>query len=421
MHTARWDESVDLTGQRVALIGAGSSGVQVLANIYPRVKEVFTWVRSPIWVTAGFAQAFAGHEGANFTYSEEQQKIMEDPAKYLAYRKMIEGELNQRFPFILNGSKEANEAREFSEKEMRTKMAAKPELCEKIMPKDFGVGCRRPTPGNGYLEALVGEKTTCYTDNLQRITTKGFVDHEGVEHEVDVIITATGFDTSFIPAYQIIINGKNMNEHWATLDIIPSYLSVALSEVPNYFNFTGAYGPLAHGSFFPLIAQYTDFMIKFITKMQTENIKSVRPSKRAVDHFLRHAKKYLQRTAWSGPCSSWFKQGKKTGTPAVFPASRLVFLKLLENPRWEDFEYDYENKDDLWSFLGNGFWTGEKDGSDITWYLGNNEAKVDEDDLLKKMSGVAESVVKGKPTNGIHTNGIANGEANGTYGSITGA
>lgn len=394
MHTARWDESYDLTGKRVALVGAGSSGVQVLANIYPRIKEVYTWVRSPIWVTAGFAQAFAGQDGANFAYSEDQLKIMEDQDKYLAYRKMIEGELNQRFPFILNGTPEAEAAREFSETEMRTKMAAKPELCEKIMPKNFGVGCRRPTPGNGYLEALVGDKTTCYTDNLQTITEKGFKDHEGVEHEVDVIITATGFDTSFIPAYKMIINGKNMNEHWASLDTMPSYLSVAISEVPNYFNFTGAYGPLAHGSFFPLIASYTDYMIAFITKMQVENIKSVRPRKSAVDHFLRHSKKFLQRTAWSGPCSSWFKQGKTTGTPAVFPASRLVFLKLMEHPRFEDFDYDYENENDLFSFLGNGFWTGEKDGSDITWYLGTNQAKIDEDALLNTMSGVAESVGK---------------------------
>ncbi|KAJ4354699.1 uncharacterized protein N0V89_006436 [Didymosphaeria variabile] len=64
------------------------------------------------WVTAGFGQRFAGKNGSNFEYSEEQKKILAtDPQKYLAYRKKIESELNSRFRFILNGSKEQQDAR----------------------------------------------------------------------------------------------------------------------------------------------------------------------------------------------------------------------------------------------------------------------------------------------------------------------
>ena len=59
LHSANWNQGCDLTNKRVALIGAGSSGVQILPNIYDRVSKVYTWVRNRIWITAGFAQAFS--------------------------------------------------------------------------------------------------------------------------------------------------------------------------------------------------------------------------------------------------------------------------------------------------------------------------------------------------------------------------
>ena len=66
MHSARYDEGYDLTGKRVAVIGAGSSGVQIVASIQEQVSKLYHWVRSPIWITAGFAQSWAGKNGANF-------------------------------------------------------------------------------------------------------------------------------------------------------------------------------------------------------------------------------------------------------------------------------------------------------------------------------------------------------------------
>lgn len=67
MHTACYEEGYDLTGKKVAVLGAGSSGVQCVAKIQKDVERLYHWVRSPIWITAGFAQTWAGHDGANFT------------------------------------------------------------------------------------------------------------------------------------------------------------------------------------------------------------------------------------------------------------------------------------------------------------------------------------------------------------------
>lgn len=107
LHTANWDDSVDLTGKRVAVIGGGSSAVQIVPNIKPIVKSMECFLRSTSWITGNVGQRFASKDGGNFNYSDEQKEILQnDPVKYLKYRKIIESEMNVRFKFILNGSPE---------------------------------------------------------------------------------------------------------------------------------------------------------------------------------------------------------------------------------------------------------------------------------------------------------------------------
>ena len=95
---------------------------------------------------------------------------------------------------------------------------------------------------------------------------------------------------------------------------------------------------------------------------------------------------FLKRTAWTGPCSSWFKGGKKDHPPAIYPGSRLHFLRLIENVRWEDYEIEYDF-DDMWAYMGNGFHVCERDGSDITWYMGRPNTEVDRNWIKSVMSG----------------------------------
>jgi cation diffusion facilitator CzcD-associated flavoprotein CzcO len=178
---------------------------------------------------------------------EQKEYLLNHPDEYLAYRKMIEGEINQRFHLIVQGTPEAAEARNYSIGEMTRKLASKPNLTASIIPKDFSVGCRRPTPGTeGYLEAISGDKVTIYTKPIVKITETGFVATEsnGQEIEVDVIICATGFDTSFCPSFDLKVNGKLINNTlFRSSEKTLSYLSLALPEVPNYMTFCGPFGP----------------------------------------------------------------------------------------------------------------------------------------------------------------------------------
>ncbi|KAL2831028.1 putative dimethylaniline monooxygenase [Aspergillus pseudoustus] len=392
-HTAAYPEGTDLTGKRVAVIGIGSSGVQVIATIANQVSKLYTWVRSPTWITAGFAQKYAGAGGQNVSYTPEQQKHWRaNYGEYLQYCKEIETELNQRFKFILNGTEDAQKALAFSVEEMRGKLAGRQDLIESIIPKDFGIGCRRPTPGNGFLEALTLPHVHAFTKSgIARITQTGFATTDGEEHEVDVIICATGFDTSWVPRFPVVYDGKNAQDFMRERTL--SYLAMAIPEVPNYFTIGGPYGPVGHGNTLMVNERLISNILKIVEKMQLEGIKSVRPKLRVAEKFEEHAQLFCKRTAWAGKCASWFKQGKKDGKLTIWPGSRLLFFEALKEPRYEDYNIEYLSNNP-WAWLGCGFTLQEYDGSDIAYYIGTDEhpgsllPEKEEDDGSRKTCAV---------------------------------
>jgi cation diffusion facilitator CzcD-associated flavoprotein CzcO len=161
--------------------------------------------------------------------------LADDPDTYLRYRKNIESELNSRFRFILNGPAAQTTARAFAEQEMRRKLQKKLWIADLIVLQYFAVGCRRPTPGNGYLEALCEDNVDVIQETIAEITPKGIRTSDGIEHEVDVIVCATGFDVSWKPHYPTIgREGRSLAEEWK--DVPSTYLSITVPHFPNYLS-----------------------------------------------------------------------------------------------------------------------------------------------------------------------------------------
>ncbi|KAL4924805.1 flavin-containing monooxygenase [Aspergillus undulatus] len=369
LHSANWDSTIDLEDKVVGIIGNGSSAVQIIPAIFPKVAKIKSFMRSPTWITAGFAQKYAGENGANFEYSEEQkQTFRDDPAAYLHYRKTVEQELNQRFKFIINGSEHQKEALGFARSEMARKLNGREDLISKLVPTDFAVGCRRPTPGNGYLECIADEEKCSVTfDAIKEATETGLITADGTHHDIDVLVCATGFDVSFKPKFPIVgKGGLQLKDAWAEQP--NTYLSATIPQFPNYFMINGPFGPYGHGSILPIIEIITRYIEKFIAKLGRENIKSFYPKQEATDEFKRHREHFLLRTAWSSPCRSWFKGGTVDGPIMMWPGSRLHFFEALAEPRYEDYEWEYQ-LNNRFSYFGNGFSLREVDGGDTTWYI----------------------------------------------------
>ncbi|KAH8804872.1 cyclohexanone monooxygenase [Xylogone sp. PMI_703] len=370
-HSAAWPrESVSFEGETVALIGNGSSGIQILPAILGQAKKVYVFMRSPTWITAGFASKYAGPGGSNIIFSEEQkQQWTSNPDEYFKYRKAVEGELNNSFRIYLKDSAEQQNAKNFAVNQMSAKLASKPEILKLLLP-DFAVGCRRPTPGHGYLEALCSDKVDVIWGEIDSFTSTGLQSSSGREVEVDSIICATGFNVAFTPRFDVVgRNNTNLRTKWTKNP--QAYLSVTATDMPNYFVYLGPASAVGHGSIVPSIEMVTGYISNMLYKLQTQNYGSLCPKADVVEAWQQHALLWLEKSAWATPC-----------VISLHAGSRLHYFELLQEPRYEDFEWKSLCEDPMLKFawLASGFTQGEAERQkakakgleskvDLTWFV----------------------------------------------------
>lgn len=259
----------------------------------------------------------------------------------------------------------------FSRAEMKRKLQKKQEIADKLIPKEFAVGCRvrvrritckyrlthsqRPTPGNGYLETISDDRCDVTFSGVKEIVEDGVITEDGNLHKMDVLICATGFDVSFRPRYPVV-GRDDVDLRDAFKDSPETYMSVTAPRFPNYFSkpllysprfgsllqvltypsvILGPFGPYGHGSVIPAVEAITRHIELVLRKFQREGIKSLDPKQEAVEDFKKHRQLFLKRTVWDAPCRAWFKLGKDHDNIMMWPGTRLHFFDILLNPRWE--------------------------------------------------------------------------------------
>ncbi|ROT37421.1 phenylacetone monooxygenase [Sodiomyces alkalinus F11] len=397
IHTAAWPSSFSYKDKTVAVIGNGASGVQVLPAIRPHVRRLYHHIRAPTAIipprvatirTGPSAHIIDGIElDENEKFTQAQiKRFISDPVFYEQFSRSLEPDSNGKFFIsLLKDSPQqkwaASKVREF----MTTMLKGDPVLCKAMIP-DFPLGCRRLTPAPGYLESFHDPKVSLVTTPITRAVPNGIELADGNIIEVEAIICATGFDSSFRPAFPLVGRNGNLQDIWAQ-ETPKSYMSLAIAGLPNYFSefrvphmiledashfprlsfpeFLGPGAPIAHGDVFTLSEHIATYIANVILKAQTEGIRSIVPAQAAVDDYAAHVAAFMPRTAFSGACRSWYKQGtlgSKAPVIGLHPGSRMHFITMLWRFRGEDWEYTrvgeeqgIRGKANRFAYLGNGF------------------------------------------------------------------
>jgi len=160
-HSAKWDDSYSFQDKRVAVIGSGSSAIQIVPKLQPGAlavsrsrqrwallilttvaKRLTSFNRSATWIVPEFAAEFAP-EGRGSKFPEEQKKAWrDDPASFLKYRKAVDSTMNHFFDLQYKTSQLQLDAVNTTSKLMETRLQKKPELAKLLVP-GFALGCRR--------------------------------------------------------------------------------------------------------------------------------------------------------------------------------------------------------------------------------------------------------------------------------------
>lgn len=290
--------------------------------------------------------------GQHFYSEEEKERFRTDPEYHLEYRRNLEGTVNKLFDMFINGSAESKSAQKSMKAEMLKRIGpGHEELKERLVPS-WPPGCRRITPGDGYLEALVKPNVTTVHKEIVRVVPEGIIDASGQLHEVDILACATGFNLAFTPRFEVRgVDGVKMSDEFTPEPRV--YLSVAVPKFPNYFIVNGVRGQWASGTALPSHEASVEYILKCAKKIQADGIRALEVREKAVDDLYEHIDAWHQRSVWNADCKSWYKNNIMGGKLWIWAGSALHYVKTMMEPRFEHYNMRYWNSN-MFAFLGHG-------------------------------------------------------------------
>ena len=299
MHTARWDHDEDLRGRRVAIIGTGASAVQVIPSIAPEVEQLTVLQRTPIWCLPK-PDARIGPRA--------RRLLGRVPGAQAVARALSQTyvELNFPFPAHFHGVIPVAAAGERAGLSHLRRQVRDPAVREKLTPR-YGLGCKRPSFSNEYLRTFNRPNVQLETDPIEEIVPAGVRTTKGAEHEIDVLILATGFqvfEKGNMPAYPVHGRGGVELAQWWDENRFQAYEGVSVPGFPNMFMILGPYG-FNGASYFTLIENQARHIVRCLRRARSSGSTAVEISAEA---NRRYFEKMLGRrdrqVFFSGTCAT---------------------------------------------------------------------------------------------------------------------
>ncbi len=344
-HSGLWPhEGVDFTGQRVAVVGTGSSGVQMIPHIASQAKHLHVFQRTANFSLparnaplepeterqhkaeyverrrAAFDTPFAisGHppptQSALEATPEERQHSYE--TKWQAG-----GSISFLFAYTdLLLSNEANEtASEFVRQKIRG-IVRDPQVAELLAPKDHPLGTKRLCLDTGYYETYNRDNVTLVNARaapIEEITPAGLRTSEA-GYEFDALVFATGFDAMTGALAEIDVrvkSGETLQEKWSAGP--RTYLGMLVAGFPNMFLITGPGSPGVKSQMILAIEQHTDWIVDCLKHMRANGLNRVEADLTAETAWVEHVNEIADKTLYP-LANSWYIGANIPGKPRVF-------------------------------------------------------------------------------------------------------
>jgi cation diffusion facilitator CzcD-associated flavoprotein CzcO len=296
MHTARWDDSVELRGKRVALVGTGASAVQVVPSIAPQVGSLTVFQRTPIWclpkldgpVPAAVRRLFA-----------------RVPAVQRALRLGSQAYVELTFPLAAHYSTVLPLTRASTGLALShlRRQVHDPLVRDKLTPR-YGLGCKRPGFSSDYLRTFNRPNVTLETAPITSFTRDGLMTEEGERGPFDLLILATGFkvfEPGNMPPFPIRgAGGLDLERFWLE-QRYQAYEGVSVPGFPNLFSILGPYA-FNGASYFTLIENQSRHIVRCLTRAREVGATRVEVRREANDRYFaeqlgrRHRQVFFQGT-----------------------------------------------------------------------------------------------------------------------------
>ena len=342
-HSAAWDHSVDLTGKRVALIGAGASGFQIAPTIAGDVERLIVYQRTAQWMFP------------NAMYHDEVGDGMRWAMRHLPFYGRW-----YRFLVLWPGSDKGLDAArgdpDYADQDyavsdinaaarmmfthwITSQVGEGHELLAKVLPDYPATGKRTLQDNGSWLRTLQRDNVELVRTPIRRITTDGIITEDGVTRDADVIVYATGFRHTDVlwPLKIAGRNGIDLHRMWGRRP--HAYLGITVPGFPNLFIIYGPGTHLAHGG--SLIFQ-SELQMRYINQclehLVEANLHSLEPAAEAANEWHQRTQTEIKNMVWSHPAvkHSYFKNADGE-IHTVSPWRLNEYWAAVREPDWSQF------------------------------------------------------------------------------------
>lgn len=321
-HTSTWPEGLSMDGRSVAVVGTGSSAVQIIQEAARAAREVKIFQLEPNWLLPKDAREFTPRE-----------RRLNRLAPVYAWRRLrlyLDYDLRQfRSGHARVGGRANTRRKQASLEFLRTSLAGHPELIEHATP-NFPFEARRTVISDTYYPALLDPKVTLVPHGVKELTPTGVVDANGDEHDLDLVVLATGFDAAnYLGNFRVLgEGGRSLHDYWQGEP--EAFLGLMVPGFPNFFMM---YGPNTNS--IPLVHFYeaqAAFAASLIARLDGGR-RRITVREDAMRRFNSWLQRRLRRTVWA-VTDNYFQagSGKIVSQWPEGPTAYILATRLLR--RW---------------------------------------------------------------------------------------
>jgi 4-hydroxyacetophenone monooxygenase len=341
-HSSEWDHSVDLHGRRVAVIGTGATSQQIIPAIADEAAKVLVLQRSPQWVAPNGNYLRPMPEGV--------QLLMAQVPYYASfYRLRLIWQFQDKLLKSLrrdpewphpdrsvNASNDRHRA--YFTRHIDDSLGERTDLRDKVLPTYPPYG-KRILMDNGWIETIKRDDVELIA---QAVT--GFDEHhvltaDGGSHEADVVVLATGFQTSRLLAPMDIRgrSGVSLREQWGD-DNPYAYLGISVPDFPNLFIVGGPNTALAHGgSYFYTAECAIAYLSQLIIRLAEDDLDAVEVRRDVTEAFNRRVDSEHEQLIWTHPgMTNWYKNAAGRVVAAT-PFRAVDYWAMTRTPDLADY------------------------------------------------------------------------------------
>lgn len=295
IHSARWDHAYDFTGRKVAVVGTGASAIQIVPELVKQAASLKVFQRTPAWVMprpdyvspAWSKKLFARIPAAQTAFRELLYWVHESMAVGVVWTTPVTALFERLAKLYLRSE-------------------VKDGWLRRQLTPDFRLGCKRILISNDWYKALQAPNAKLITWPIANLSPKGIRTVEGIEHQFDCIVFATGFDVSKSGAPFPVtgLDGRQLNDEWSRG--AQAYKSVSVSGYPNLFLTFGPNSGPGHNSALVYMEAQIDYIVQGIAKLLGEDLKVLDVKPEVQQRYNAGIQQRLKRTNWNSGCSSWY-------------------------------------------------------------------------------------------------------------------